>query len=248
MNKTTLLLVVVLLGITWIPAKGKPTEQPTDDSTKVKSTLTLTPRLNSAGYFPFTGSIINHHVNMDVNLFYEKGGRGFFLFKSFDPVDVHSSINYFQPGAFVTIRPRSAFRLRVFAGYLFSQTTHFRDEDSDFYSALGIYWDITPQVKVQHTVLYYDVQTNSKLANRLLVTWQSKALKVDVYLWHRWVMEEHSEAISGSVAVTYSLELSERCRMELTGSYLSYLTQEMPSYALRRGLVLTVGIPLALGR
>lgn len=222
--------------------------RPGEDSTKVKPTFTLTPRLNSAGHFPFTGSLINRHINTDVNLFYERRGAGFFLFKSFDPVDKHSYINYFQPGAFVTLHPQAPFRLRFFVGYLFSQTVHFRDSDSDFYSALGIYWDLSPKLKIQHTMLYYDIQIGSKLANRLLVTWQSKSIKVDLYVWHRWVVEEQSKAVSASLAITYVLPVSARCDVQLTGSYMSYLTKEMPSYALRRGPILTVAVPLNLRR
>jgi len=234
-----LLAVFCVAGVT---VKAKTGE----DSTKVKSTLSLTPRLNSAGYFPYTGSIINRHATADVNLFFEKRGAGFFLYKSIDLVDGQSYLNYFQPGAFVTLRPNSPWRLRGFVGYVFSQTAHFRDKDSDFCTALSFYWDVSRNVKVQHTVLYYDVQTTSKIANRLLVTWQSKLLKVDLYCWHRWVVEEQSKALSASLAMTYEVNVSDRFAIQFTGSYMSYLTREVPSYALRRGLILTMAVPLDL--
>lgn len=238
------ILLLALLCTIGTPGKAKPWE----DTTKVASTSTITPRLHSVGYFPYTGSIVNRHLTADVNLYFEKRGAGFFLFKSFDPMDKRSFLNYFQPGVFVTLRPNSPLRVRAFVGYVFSQTAHFRDKDSDFCTALSFYWDVVPGVTLQHTVLYYDMETGGKLANRLLVTWQSKLLKVDFYLWHRWVVEEQSKAVSASVAITYSVNVSKRCAIQFTGSYMSYLTREMPAYALRQGFFVTMAVPLDLGR
>src|SRR5271155_3728716 len=63
-------------------------------------TLIISPRINSAGYFPFTGAVLNHNVNFDFTVVFEKADRGFVLFQSFDLQNKNSPINYFQPCVF----------------------------------------------------------------------------------------------------------------------------------------------------
>ena len=63
-------------------------------------TFVITPRINSTGHFPFTGSYINKNVNADINIFFERKTLGFFLFKSHDLEEKNSIVNYLQPGIF----------------------------------------------------------------------------------------------------------------------------------------------------
>jgi hypothetical protein len=37
-----------------------------------KATFSILPRFNSMGHFPFTGALINHNLNFDLNIFYQK--------------------------------------------------------------------------------------------------------------------------------------------------------------------------------
>lgn len=122
-RRIQLCLFVVLLAARSISLLGQ--------DKQAKPTFLITPRLNSAGYFPFTGTYVNKNVNADINLFYEYKGNGFFLFKSQDLVDSHSIINYLQSGIFHTFNISPVFKLRAFFGYLFSQTNGFKDEGSD---------------------------------------------------------------------------------------------------------------------
>lgn len=89
-------------------------------------------RLNSAGHFPFTGSIVNRHVNADINIALEYQRWGLFLFKSHDLEQRDSPVNYFQPGVFRSISITPDIDVRFFFGYVFSQASSFRDPDSDF--------------------------------------------------------------------------------------------------------------------
>lgn len=207
----------------------------------------INPRINSAGHFPFSGSLINHHVNADVNLLYARHVLGFFIFKSYDIEDPHSIVNYFQPGVFATAHVAPNFRVRAFFGYIFSQTEGFRDSDSDYYTAATLYWDISNNIRVEHTALYYDYNINQKLANRLLIFWQEAKFKVSLYLWHRYVFDDGLGALSSSLALTFPIiKLSERASLELTSSYLGYLTSYKPDYARRDGFLFTLAVPVAL--
>ncbi len=215
------------------------------DSTKISTTLQVLPRMHSAGYFPFTGALLNHSPVFDVNVFYERKSLGFFVFQSIDLKDRHSYANYFQPGIFATWKLDSTFKIRGFFGYIFSQTQGFRDpNDSDYYAATTLYWDPTPHLSVQNTVLFYDYNINRKLANRLLISASYPKFKVDVFLWNRAVLAEKKQAISASLALTVPIKITDKVSLQLTAAYMRYLTSYKPSFALDDGFIFTLGVPI----
>lgn len=214
-----------------------------DDS--VKTTFVVTPRLHSAGYFPYTGALLNHNPVADVNVFVERKSFGFFVFQSLDIVDRHSYANYLQPGVFATLRFRNDVRLRTFVGYIFSQANGFRDADADYYIAASLNWDITKSLRIENTLLYYDIVKQSKLANRLLVSWTWRWGKADVYVWNRQVLDEAHHALSASAGLsTPTLRVSKHFSAQLTASYIRYITNYKPSYALGDGFFLTISVPV----
>ena len=166
------------------------------NDTTTRLLFLITPRLNTAGYFPFTGAMLNHNLNFDINIFYEHKGYGFFVFKSVDLQDSHSYINYLQPGIFWKFQVGPKLQLGVFFGYLFSQTNGFHDKESDIYSALVGYWTITDRLKLENTMLFFDLTQTEKMADRLLISYTLSGFKFDFYVWHRWVFDESSHATS----------------------------------------------------
>lgn len=215
------------------------------DTTKTPTTLQILPRLHSAGYFPFTGALLNHSPVFDVNVFYERKSLGFFVFQSLDLKDRHSYANYFQPGVFATWRLHQTFKVRGFFGYIFSQTQGFRDpNDSDYYAAATMYWDPARHLSIQNTVLFYDYNIQRKLANRLLISITYPKIKVDAFLWNRAVLVEKKHAISASLALTYPIKINDKVSIQLTGAYMRYLTKYKPSFALDDGFIFTLGVPV----
>ena len=213
------------------------------DSTK--ASLLINSRLHSAGYFPYTGALLNHNPVADVNVFFEKKMFGFYVFQSLDLADRHSYANYLQPGVFATFRFHPSFRLRTFFGYIFSQTRGFRDPDSDFYAAATLTKDLSKHFRIENTALFYDYNIQKKLANRLSVSWSSQKFRADFYLWHRTVLDENKQAISASLALTFPiLKLNKNTALQFTGAYLRYITAYRPSFALRDGFLFTIAVPV----
>ena len=209
------------------------------------TTLQIYPRLHSAGYFPFTGALLNQNPVADVNVFYERKSLGFFVFQSLDLKDRHSYANYFQPGVFATWRMHPAFKVRGFFGYIFSQARGFRDADSDYYAAATLYWDPSKHLSIQHTVLFYDYNIQRKLANRLLISCAYSKFKVDLFLWSRTVLVEKCQAISASLAITFPIiKVGEKTSIHITSAYMRYLTSYKPSFALDDGFIFTLGVPV----
>lgn len=212
-------------------------------------TLIITPRLNSRGYFPFTGAYINKNTNADVNIFYEDRIFGFFLFKSQDLEDPHSIVNYLQPGIFKKIQFTPQFKVRLFVGYLFSQTSGFRDRDSDYYAAAVAYWTIAERVKLENTALFYDLSIRVKLANRFVFSYEPGNFKIDLFVWERVVIETGELSTSASLAVNFpAIDLGKHVSIQSTLSFQSYLTKSKPDFAMRDGVLFQVSVPITVLR
>lgn len=210
-------------------------------------TFVITPRLNSTGHFPFTGSYINRNLNADINIFFERKTLGFFLFKSQDLEDKHSIVNYLQPGIFKKVELSSSFKLRFFVGYLFSQTQGFRDPDSDYYSAVVAYWSLDNNIRLEHTALFFDMTNNEKLANRFVFSYTLNGFKFDVFVWNRLVLGDISSSTSASLSVNFPLiKLSDKVSIQSTVSYQGYLSRAKPEYAMRRGALFSVSFPISM--
>lgn len=208
--------------------------------------LVISPRLNSTGHFPFTGALINHHLNADINIFYDRHPVGFFLFKSQD-LHEKSIVNYLQPGVFATVKLNPSLKVRGFFGYLLSQAKGFRDEDSDYYTAATVYWDIAPGFRLENTALFYDLTLGTKLAERLLLSYQTKKYKLDLYVWHRMVLDEGNHSTSAMLAFTFpQVKLSDKTTLLLTSSYQSYLTTNRPGFALKNGFLFSLAMPVSV--
>lgn len=229
-------ILIVLLFLNCSDVKGQ-------DSTG--AVIRITPRFNSAGHFPFTGSLLNNNLNFDLNFFYEKDKFGFFVFKSVDLEDQHSYINYLQPGVFRKFELTTNLQIRIFVGYLFSQTQRFRDKDSDYYTAVTFYWSLLPSLKVEHTALFFDISQLAKLANRLLVHYSVNGFKIELFIWNRWEFEKQFNATSASLALNFpAIKIFRDLSMLNTISYQGYFSSKKPDFALQKGLLISVVFPI----
>jgi len=246
-RSTLFFAIVFICGGALPPGFAQGQRNPKDSVSK--SVFLVTPRLNSAGYFPFTGAYINKNLNADINLFYERNQVGFFLFKSQDLEDSHSVINYFQPGIFKKFRLSQPLQVALYFGYLFSQTASFRDSDSDYYTAVAAYWTISSRMKLENTALFFDLTHSEKMADRILLSYTAQGFKLDFYVWQRVVFETNAYAASASMAVNFpKIKLTGRTSLQTTFSYMGYLTRAKPDYAMRDGFLFTIAVPVSLAR
>lgn len=212
-----------------------------------QAALTINPRFHSAGYFPFTGALLNLNPVADVTFFYEKERFGFFLFQSVDLADRHSFANYFQPGVFASFNVHRSLRIRTIFGYVFSQTQGFRDADSDFYALAMVNWRMSKHIRLENSLQFYDYSNRTKLADRVLLEWSSGKFRTALFLWQRVVLEDGFSSTSAALSLTISIiELGEKGTLDLTSSYMGFLSARKPDFALRNGFFLTVAVPITL--
>lgn len=237
------LLVITFLITSPLLAQSK---KPKKDSINQR-TFVITPRINSAGHFPFSGALLNKNANVDLNIFYERKRYGFFIFQSVDLEDKRSFVNYLQPGIFRRFRISESIQVRLFAGYVFSQTDGFRDKDSDYFTAPVIYWTIRPNLKFESTSLFFDFNHSTKLANRILMTYTIKNFRFDFFLWHRAVFEQNTHSLSASLALyPPKAKIAGNLYVQTSISYIGYLTDTKPDFARRDGFLFSVAFPLSL--
>jgi hypothetical protein len=237
------LLVIVPFLIT-VTTWGK---TPADSIRPVKTFL-ITPRLNSAGHFPFSGALINHNINADINIYYQRGMSGFFLFKSWDLRDPHSIVNYFQPGIFQKFNVGTKVNTGFFAGYIFSQTDGFSDHDSDFFLANVTTWTPGEKLRIENTALFFNLtkpELSTTLANRLLINYFVKKWKFDLYVWERVEFRDKFFATSASFAINFpKIRLTNAVYILNTVSYQGYITDAKPDWAMRDGFLYSLSFPI----
>jgi hypothetical protein len=219
-----------------------------EDATGAAHRLSVVPRINAGAYFPYGGAYLSNNLTIDATILYERARYGLFVFKSQDLEDRGSGANYLQPGLFTDVRIRENVSLRFVAGYLFSQTEGFRDrEGSDYYAATVLYWTIGERLTVENTALLFDLNGATKLTNRVLASVRVGPAVLDAYLWQRVEFDERLGATSASIAITPpALTFSETTSLEITLSYLGYLSRSRPSFARRDGFVVSIAAPLGL--
>lgn len=252
-NKSTILVArtqirsLQLVCITFLASFSTPAISQQQSAEDPKPNFSVTPRFNSAGHFPFSGALLNRNLNFDFNIFFEHKKNGFFLFKSIDLEDKHSFINYLQPGIFRKFQLHSKVKLGTFVGYVFNQTSGFRDKDSDYFTAAVVYWTINDRLKLENTSLFFDLSQSVKLANRLLLNYKVNKFQFDLYVWHRIAFDQNAHATSASLAINFPrIRLTDKIAIQNTVSYQGYITHAKPDFALRKGLLVSVGFPITL--
>jgi hypothetical protein len=239
MNRSPLLIFILLFTINYSLAKS------VSDSTRA-SVWVVTPRLNSAGYFPFTGALLNHNTNFDLNMVYQNKTFGFLAFKSFDLQDSRSAINYLQSALFKQVEIGKSVTLGFYAGYLFSQTQAFRDKkDSDCFGAFSIYWNVNQNLRIENIALLNDVSVQRKIVNRLSVLYTLKKFRLDLSAHERFVPETGNTSTSAAFALLLPrVALTNYLAVQSTITYQTYLTRERPDFALQNGFLFSVSFPL----
>ena len=213
-------------------------------------TLSITPRINSAGYFPFTGAILNRNTNVDLNVIFQKRGYGFLAFKSLDLEDKKSDINYLQSAVFKQFRVSKTVQVGLFFGYLFSQISEFKDVvGSDYFGAWTVYWDINKKLRLENIMLITDVSTQQKIVNRILILYTVKKFRLNLSLHQREVPEINNFSASGSFGISLpKLKIVNKVSTQFTAAYQTYITANRPDFALKDGFLFSLAFPIEINQ
>lgn len=226
-------------------------ESHSQDSILVKTPkdLIFTSRLNSAGHFPYTGSVLNNHLNADFNLYFRQKNFGFFVFQSIDLESKNSDVTYLQPGLFYKIPLTQKFSVTPYIGYLFIQTNRFYDTGSDVFFAIAPTF-VTPKVKIENTSLFtnvFEFGYKRSLANRLQIQYFLQKMSVSLFLFHNIKLSGKDQSLSASLNFQFpKIEIAKNFPIHSALMLQTYLSENKPSYAMRRGAVFSLSFPINL--
>ncbi|MFN8355807.1 MAG: hypothetical protein U0Y10_15225 [Spirosomataceae bacterium] len=211
--------------------------------------ILLTSRLHSAGHFPYTGSLLNNHLNADLNLYVRYKKAGFFVFQSLDLESKNSDITYHQTGLFYKIRFSPTLSLTPYLGYLLIQTQRFYDTGSDVFAALVPSFQ-SGRLKIENTSLFTNVLElgdSRSLANRLQIQYALNNMSLSLFLFHNIKLSGQNPSLSGALSIQFpKVELFKQVPIQSSLLLQTYLSDYKPSYALRRGIVFSFTFPIII--
>jgi hypothetical protein len=212
----------------------------------------LTSKIHSTGHFPYSGSLLNNHLNIDFNLYYAKNNNGFFVFKAIDLEDFASDVNYTQVGGFRRFHVSKTITLTPYVGYIFLQTKGFLDKGSDVFVAFSPTYQ-SDKWKIENTTLIQSVldpNYASTMANRLEIKYFMKPFNLSWFIWHNTTMIENAKQ-SLSTALVFQfpkVELAKNMPMQTSLMLQTYVSKYKPDYALAKGVVFSIIFPIELGK
>jgi hypothetical protein len=246
MHLSKIILLVITFGAFNTGfAQNKMTETPPKD-------FILTSKIHSTGHFPYSGSLLNSHLNMDFNLYYNKNNNGFFVFKAVDLEDFASDVNYTQVGGFRQFHVSKKITLTPYVGYIFLQTKGFLDKGSDVFVAFSPTYQ-TDKWKIENTTLIQNVldpNYASTMTNRLEIKYFMKPFNLSWFIWHNTAfIESPKQTLSTALIFQFpKVELGRNMPMQTSLMLQTYVSKYKPDYALAKGVVFSIAFPIDLGK
>jgi hypothetical protein len=241
--------VIGLLFSLWFIAGVKGTAQEAESKTGKQSySLEITPKLNSAGYFQYSGALFNYHPNIELNVTVNYRRLGAFITKYHDFVDSHSPVNYTTVGLYGSVQINQRVKVTPYTGYFFAQKHSFMDKASDLWAGLVIRLTISKSIWIENTTLVSNLlhhKSAMALANRLNATLMIRKFRLDTYAYYTHSMHTPLHGVSTSFAVTSpEWALSHTVSMKVQVSFLQQVTHEWPADAYERGLLASLIVPI----
>ncbi len=214
--------------------------------------LRLVPQIHSTGYFPYGGSYVTYHPTMDAQIYFQKGNTGVFVFKSVDLIDYSANTNYASLGIVRTIKLNESLEIIPFAGYFFAQVESFKDQSSDAWAAVDLKKRVNKNLVLVNTSMMGNIAQRAhslSMTNRLKVNYTFKSITVDMFVWYSQSVGEQQGYTSASLGITApSVEIGSRTTLKFHCAYQQYVSQEHPSSAMKRGVLLSMSTPIDLSR
>jgi hypothetical protein len=212
--------------------------------------LVLTPKVHSAGHFPYSGIYINRNPNTELGLRYEGRLVGGFISKNIDLVDVHSSLTYTTVGLFKSINLNKSIVLTPYVGYFFAQANSFMDPDSDAWASVVLRFTVNKWFLIENTSLVSNLlqhAAGTSLANRFNVRVSLKGFKFDSYTWYSYALNRKPHFVFGSFSITTpDWKLNNNISVKTQVSIVQQLSSEKPASAKKRGLLVSLIVPIDL--
>jgi len=238
----------LLFSLWFIAGINGVAQQLASKAVKQPYSLEVTPKLHSGGHSLYTGTYLNHHLNLEMNVTFKYKQMGAFMSKYADFADTHSAINYSTFGFFRSFQLSESVKLTPYVGYSFNQANSFMDKGSDLWVGLVTRLNINEHLWIENTslvanMLHHNGATTS-LANRLNGAVLIGNFRLDAYAWYTHSSHSAHHFVSASLALT-SPEwiLAPTVSMKVQVSVLQQITEERPE-TFDRGVLISLIVPI----
>lgn len=246
-NRKVKILLLLFCNLTCLYVLAQQVVSKTEDQSY---SLELTPKLYSAGHFPYSGIYVNRNPNAELGIRYEGKHAGGFLSKNIDLGDFHSSLNYTTVGLFKSIHISKSIKFTPYVGYFFAQANSFMDTGSDLWASIVMKFTVNKWFLIENTSLFGNLlqqHSGASLANRLNLRITISGFKFDSYTWYTHVFSKSPHFVSGSFSITTpDWKINDNISIKTQVSMLQQLSSEKPESAMTRGFLASLFVPIDL--
>lgn len=208
----------------------------------------FTTRVHSISHFPMGGVYVNNNPSMDFEASLDIGKTGIFMFKSIDLVDAQSPLHYATVGMSRTISIGSSLEFIPSTGYFLSQSSGFRGSDSDMWAAVSIKKKIGDNVYLLNTTMMGNLvvkEHTPSMTNRLKINVTLSGFELDALVWYSQTLNQPIGYTSGSFGIsTPKIPVNKVVSLKMHCAYQQFISQERPGFAMRRGVLFSLIMPL----
>jgi hypothetical protein len=198
-----------LFSIITITLPATATTNPPEDSVRKKhqvSTLRLTTRAHSSGFFYFGGKLAEYNPAFDFNINLETPTFGYTFFKATDLTNIHSSFNFALAAIYKNFAVKK-FKYTPQVLVLIEQPHRIVDEGSDVGFTFTTSYKISNSLTVEHTVIFFNLIFETAymdVINRMRVLYSKNHMDFTLMGWHNNGVLDSEHHLTAAISAAYN--------------------------------------------
>ncbi len=205
----------------------------------------LTTRLNSLGYFSYSGRIISDNPSVDFNFNYERKNWGFLIFKAADLYDHRTPNNFTFALLYKNFHVGKRLVITPYGGAALEQCNRIADRGSDAAFVLTTTLKLTKNFSIDNSMVFSNLVLEPHIrdcVSRFRIMYSKDHVDLTLLAWHNNKVFDTSCYFSGGLNIAYSrIKVSDRLNLS-TGLTALVMIESSDQQACpkKNGLVFTV--------
>lgn len=209
---------------------------------KKRSNLKLNTRLNSLGFFNFSGRLCSENPAFDFTLYYDRKSWGAMTFSATDIYDQRSDNNFVLSLVYTKVKIGGRLTVTPHSGVSFEDWGREKGDRHIIITALKV----NPRVQVDHTMLFANIlaRHNREWVNRIRMLYSiDEHLALIVSTWHNNKVFDEAEYFSCGLNATYNrIKISKQVTLNTGVTALVMAdTNDEEMFPKKNGIVFTIG-------
>jgi hypothetical protein len=220
---------------------------PTDSTDESRTHWHFTPRIQSLGFFVYSGKIGCENPTFDFNVNLEKNNWGYFFFKSIDMENIHSQNNFALTMVYRKLTIGQRLTVTPYLGFLIDQTHNIVGANSDVSLVLTTSYKLNEHWRLDNSAIFPPlmIEPSSKdWTNRFRIIYRHEHVELTILSWHNNKIFDGTTYISEGFSAYYNkIKISEHAYLNtgITGLWMLDTSDE-ESNPKRNGVLLTLSV------